>query len=91
MDREFWFDRQIGYNIKTIRESMGLTQDNLAAKLQNNNCPVSQKALEKIENGRRHIYADELYWLHNVLKVDYSTLFKEVIPMPFDFENVIKK
>ncbi len=79
MDRQFYYDRQVGYNIKILRIAKGLTQDDLSAKLQNNNCDITQKTLEKIENGRRHIYIDELYWLHIVLKADYADFFKGII------------
>ena len=54
MNREI--ERKIGNNIRAIRESRGMTQDTLAAKLQLLGCDITRSAVAKIEVGQRHLY-----------------------------------
>jgi len=66
--------KAIGKNISNIRQSMGLTQERLAAKLQVAGCDITRSALAKIEVGQRHLYPDELKALKTVLGVSYDEL-----------------
>lgn len=72
MKRNYEFDKIIGEQIKMLRIAQNLTQDALSAQLTTHGCNISQKALEKIENGRRHIYTDEIFWFHILLHADYT-------------------
>ena len=67
-------DKIVRANIKRLRKQAGLTQDQLAAKLQIVGCGLSQATLGKIENGRRHIYPEELRALAKVLRVTYEDI-----------------
>ena len=53
-------ERQIGQNIRMLREKAGLTQEMLSARLQTNGCDITRSALAKIEVGQRHLYPDEI-------------------------------
>ena len=53
-------EKKIGENIKNFRENLGLTQEQLSAKLQVNGCDITRSALAKIEVGQRHLYPDEI-------------------------------
>ncbi|MBE6617580.1 MAG: helix-turn-helix transcriptional regulator [Ruminococcaceae bacterium] len=66
------YDKVVGNQIKMIRESKGLTQDQLSAKLQINGCDITRSALAKIEAGQRHIYLVELKMICFVLQCDYN-------------------
>ena len=54
------YSKAIGRNISVIRQSKGLTQEQLSAKLQVIECDITRSALAKIEVGQRHLYPDEL-------------------------------
>jgi len=68
-------EAQIGHNIRAIRESIGMTQDVLSAKLQLHGCDITRSALAKIEVGQRHLYADELLLIKEILNTDFDTIF----------------
>ena len=66
------YEKKLGKQIRTFRESRGLTQEQLSARLQLNNCDITRSALAKIEVGQRHIYPDELCLLKELLNVSYD-------------------
>ncbi len=69
-------EKQIGQNIRRLRESAKLTQEQLAARLQVRGCDITRSALAKIEVGQRHLYPDEIILLKEILKVSYEEIFK---------------
>lgn len=76
MGVNFAYDKQVGQRIRFLRERKGLTQEQLAARLQVCGCDVTRSALAKMEVGQRHIYASELRCLCEVL----STTYDELLP-----------
>ena len=68
------YEKQVGRNIRSIRERRGLTQEQLSAKLQLGGCDVTRSAMAKIEVGQRHLYVDELRLLKEILNVDYEEI-----------------
>lgn len=64
---EFTYDKQVGGQVRRLREELGLTQEQLAARLQVLGCDMTRSALAKIEVGQRHIYLHELRCLRDVL------------------------
>lgn len=71
---EFTYDKQVGGQVRRLREELGLTQEQLAARLQVLGCDMTRSALAKIEVGQRHIYLHELRCLRDVLKTTYDVL-----------------
>lgn len=69
------YEKRMGRQIRLIRESRGLTQEQLSARLQLNNCDITRSALAKIEVWQRHIYPDELCLLRELLDVTFEELF----------------
>ena len=69
-------EKAVGTNIKRLREKAGLTQENLAAKLQIEGCDITRSAVAKIEVGQRHIYLDELILLKKILRTEYDELLR---------------
>lgn len=67
-------EKQIGANIRALREQAGMTQDALAAKLQLAGCDMTRSAVAKIEVGQRHLYPDELILIRDILRVSYEEL-----------------
>lgn len=69
------YEKRLGENLRRLRLEKGLTQEQVAAKLQVMACDVTRSALAKIEVGQRHVYVDELKALHEILGVSYDELF----------------
>ena len=67
-------EKEIGNNIRTIREKIGMTQDTLSAKLQLRGCDITRSALAKIEVGQRHLYPDEIILIKEILDTDFDSI-----------------
>ena len=68
-------EKEIGNNIRKLRERVGMTQDRLAALLQLSGCDITRSAVAKIEVGQRHLYPDEILLIGRILKVGYDEIF----------------
>lgn len=66
-----------GKNIRRIREARGITQEQLAARLQVEGIPIRQKAISRIEDGSRVVPDYELKVFAKVLCADIQELLKE--------------
>ena len=68
-------EKEIGNNIKQIRESIRMTQDILSTKLQLRGCDITRSALAKIEVGQRHLYPDEIILIKEILNTSFDSIF----------------
>ena len=68
-------EKRVGQNIRALRESVKLTQEQLAAKLQLEGCDITRSAIAKIEVGQRHIYPDEIILIKRILNVKFEEIF----------------
>ena len=68
-------EKKIGNNIRRLREMRGLTQEEVAARLQTNGCDITRSAVAKIEVGQRHIYPDEIILFRMILSATYEEIF----------------
>ena len=68
-------EKQVGQNIRILREQKGMTQEQLAAKLQLNGCDITRSAVAKIEVGQRHLYPDEVILIRKILNVSFEAIF----------------
>lgn len=69
------YEKSFGQNIRRLRESRHMTQEQLAAKLQLNGCDITRSALAKIEVGQRHVYPDEIRLLKELRGASFEELF----------------
>ncbi|MBR4282119.1 MAG: helix-turn-helix transcriptional regulator [Clostridia bacterium] len=69
-------EKQIGKNIRNIREQSNITQEVLAAKLQLRGCDITRSAVAKIEVGQRHLYPDEIILIKEILNTSYDEIFQ---------------
>lgn len=69
-------ETKVGNNIRAIRETTGMTQDTLAAKLQLLGCDITRSAIAKIEVGQRHLYPDEIILIRQVLNTTFDKIFE---------------
>lgn len=67
-------EKQIGKNLRRLREASGMTQELLATKLQIRGCDITRSAVAKIEVGQRHLYPDEIILIREILGVSYDEL-----------------
>lgn len=68
-------EKRVGWNVRSLREKAGLTQEQLATKLQLGGCDITRSAVAKIEVGQRHLYPDEIILIKEILNVDYESIF----------------
>ncbi len=71
----FTYDKEIGLRIKAFRIQQGLSQKQLAARLQTFGCDLTRSSIAKIEVGQRHIYSLEIKAFKIILNVSYEDLF----------------
>lgn len=69
------YEKRVGANLRVLRERAGLTQEQLAARLQVRGCDITRSAIAKIEVAQRHLYPDEIKCLKEILGVSYEELF----------------
>lgn len=69
-------EKRVAENIRTLRESAGMTQELFATKLQLLGCDITRSAVAKIEVGQRHIYPDEIILIKEILDVSFDEIFK---------------
>ena len=72
--------KTIGDNIKSIRMSCGLTQEQTVARMQVLGSTISRSTYSLIEMGRGNIYASDLVALKAVFNVSFDDFFKDVSP-----------
>ena len=68
-------EKKVGQNVRALRERAGITQEQLAAKLQLCGCDITRSAVAKIEVGQRHLYPDEIILLKKILNAEYKEFF----------------
>lgn len=71
---DYLYDSVVGQQIRAAREARGLTQEQLATRMQTSGCDLTRSAVAKIEVGQRHIYAVELRALRDILNVPFEQL-----------------
>lgn len=73
MDQQY--SERMGRHLAKLRQDKGLTQEQLAARLQVQGCDLTRSALAKIEVGQRHLYPDEIKALSVALGISYEQIF----------------
>lgn len=73
MDQQY--SERMGRHLAKLRQDKGLTQEQLAARLQVQGCDLTRSALAKIEVGQRHLYPDEIKALSVALGISYEQFF----------------
>lgn len=65
---------ELGRTFKIARKKKGMTQENMAAKLQVCGCDMARGTYAKIEAGLRRTELSELKLICNILGLDYNTI-----------------
>lgn len=81
-------DVSLGANLKQIRNSKGLTQNQVCVKLSVIGRPMLQSAYAQIESGKRNIFLSDLLALKEILGVNFDDIFKDLKPInKYDLEE----
>lgn len=68
----------IGKNIKEIRKSKKLTQEDLCARMQVMGYQISRSDISKLENGKKFIADFEVYGFAKALSISILDLFSNI-------------
>ena len=83
-------DINLGANLKRIRNSKGLTQEEVCAKLSLMGRPMMQNNYAQIESGKRNIFLSDLLALKEIFGVSYDELFKDLKPISkYDTDDML--
>lgn len=81
-------DVNLGINLKQLRNSKGLTQDDVCAKLSVMGRPMLQSNYAQIESGKRNIFLSDLLVLKEIFEVSFDDIFKDLKPInKYDLED----
>ena len=69
----------VGERVKQARLELGISQSDLAARLQTNDINIEQKAISRIESGNRFVADFELLMLSKILNVSVDWLLTGII------------
>jgi transcriptional regulator with XRE-family HTH domain len=67
----------VGKYVKKIREKQGLTQEQLAIRIELDGWRIDRFVVSKIERGDRHLTDFEIQKIAQALKISISKLFGE--------------
>lgn len=73
-------NKQLSVNIRALRHSSKLSQEQTVAKLQVLGSTLSRSTYSLIELGKGNIYVTDLVGLKNVFNADYSEFFIGITP-----------
>ena len=68
-------DISIGDNLRQLRNTTNLTQNQVVAQLQLRNIPISKSIYSQIETGTSNISISELIALSEIFHTDFNTIF----------------
>lgn len=68
----------LGPNIKYFRKKLGLTQEDLTARLQVQGISIDRPMISKIENQTRELLDYELIAIANILRIGVEELVKSI-------------
>lgn len=81
-------DVNLGANLKLLRNSKGLTQDDVCAKMSVMGRPMLQSNYAQIESGKRNIFLSDLLVLKEIFEVSFDDIFKDLKPInKYDLEE----
>lgn len=76
MEQKLRRDRNIGNNLKALRENYDISQEKLCALLQNRGCDIGRSTYAKYENGELNIKISVLIELRKIYGCSYDNFFE---------------
>ena len=68
-------DRNMGDNLRRLRDQSGLSQEKLCAELQRRGCDIARSAYAKYEAGELNIRASVIIELRKIYNYSYDEFF----------------
>ena len=65
----------VGVHVREVREKLGITQEQLAIRLEMAGWPVDRFTISKIERGERQVLDTEVQLIAKAMKVSVLSLF----------------
>ena len=75
MEQKIRRDRNMGDNLRRLRNNAGLSQEKLCAELQRRGCDIGRTTYAKYEAGELNIRASVLIELRKIYKCSYDEFF----------------
>lgn len=75
MEQKIRRDRNMGVNLKRLREAYGISQEKLCAELQRRSCDIGRTTYAKYEAGELNIRASVLIALKKIYGCTYDDFF----------------
>lgn len=75
MEQKLRRDRNIGDNLRKLREKQGISQEKLCALLQRRGCDIGRTTYAKYENGELNIKISVLIELRKIYGCSYEDFF----------------
>lgn len=76
MEQKLRRDRNIGDNLRKLREKQGVSQEKLCALLQRRGCDIGRSTYAKYENGELNIKISVLIELRKIYGCSYDDFFE---------------
>ncbi len=76
MEQKLRRDRNIGSNLKKLREQYDISQEKLCALLQRQGCDIGRSTYAKYENGELNIKISVLMELRKIYGCSYDDFFE---------------
>lgn len=76
MEQKLRRDRNIGNNLKSLREKYDILQEKLCALLQSRGCDIGRSTYAKYENGELNIKVSVLIELRKIYDCAYDDFFE---------------
>lgn len=68
----------LGENLQRIRRANGMSQNDVAMKMQLRGRPISRAHYANIEQGVRNLFVTDLVLLHEIFGVSYDEFFRGI-------------
>lgn len=78
MEQKIRRDRNMGDNLRRLRNDAGLSQEKLCAELQRRGCDIGRTTYAKYEAGELNIRASVIIELHKIYKCSYDEFFADL-------------
>ena len=75
MEQKIRRDRNMGSNLRRLRDASGLSQEKLCAELQRRGCDIGRTTYAKYEAGELNIRASILIELRKIYNCSYDEFF----------------
>ncbi|MCI8566339.1 MAG: helix-turn-helix transcriptional regulator [Lachnospiraceae bacterium] len=90
MEQKLRRDRNIGQNLRKLRNKYGFSQEKLCAKLQRRACDISRSTYQKYEDGQLNIRVSVLIELKKIYQCAYDDFFEGLDKQTINLPETIK-